>query len=223
VADLFKHTAPIEPERPEEPRQGWGYTAAFTVAGLAAGAISGYSVGAHMGGIWGGISGATLNLVPTIAAAVLTALPLSDTDLPEIITAGVPLAVFGGGIALGAYWGNTGNLGGPIGLGVTGAITGGLLVGVFGFFQSESGYEKKLEAHREKMSQYHNQMQRYGHEMKTYEKDMKAWSERKEEKSTSTRIIEGAKRLFLNGITLKKREKPEEGEQKREEDSIFSC
>jgi hypothetical protein len=173
-----------------------------------------------MGGVWGGICGATLNLIPSIAAGVLAALPLSDTDMPELITAGVPLGIFGGSVALGAYWGSTGNWGGPIGLAVTGAVTGGLLIGVFGYFQSESGYQKKLDKHRAQMSEYHTALQRYDHDMKAYEKEVKAWSERKEEKTTSTRIIEGAKRLLLNGITLKKRQKPEES---KENESAFSC
>lgn len=219
--DLFKPTPPNEPERPKEPGdQGWGYTAAFTLAGLAAGAVSGFSTGAHMGGIWGGIVGGVLNLIPSAAIAVAAAVPLSESDAPGLFTVGIPLGLAAGGIGLGAYWGATGHLGGPIGLAVTGGITGALLIGIWGYFRSESKHEKKLDAYYRDMSSYDAAMKRFETEKKEYDKELKAWSSRHEEKTTSTRILEGARKLILNGIQLKKRERPGE---KPEADSGPGC
>lgn len=203
--DLFKPTPPSRPEAPEEPGgQGWGQTAAFSAAGLLAGGISGFCTGANMGGIWGGIVGGALTLLPAAALGVLAAIPLSESDAPTLVSAGLPIGIFGGGVAMGAYWGATGNLGGPIGLAVTGAITGGVLIGIWGFFHSERGYEKKMDAYYQKMEAYRSAEQRYESDKKEYDRELKAWAQRKDEKRSSS-VIEDAKRLLVNGIQLKKR------------------
>ena len=173
-----------------------------------------------MGGVWGGIVGGVLNLIPAAALAVAAAIPLSESQAPGIASVGLPLGIFGGGVGLGAYWGATGHWGGPVGLAVTGALTGGLLIGIWGYFRSESGHEKKIEAYHKELANYNQAMQRYDQERKNYDKELKTWAERREEKTTSTRIIEGAKRLFLNGIHLKKREQRPHPET---EESTFGC
>lgn len=210
--DLFKPSRPEEPEKPRDPGEmGWGHTAAFTLAGAAAGAVSGFTVGAHMGGFWGGAVGAVLNLIPSAALGLVSGIAMSETDLPTPLLVGVPLAVGLGGIGTGIYWGATGNLGGPIGLAITGGLTGALLIGIWGYTRSDEGFQKKQTRYSEQMSQYDNDMRRHKEDLKAYDREIQAWESRHEGK-TSTRIVEGTKRLLLNGIALKKREAPKEAQ-----------
>ncbi len=203
--DLFKPTPPSRPEAPEEPGgQGWGQPPAFPAPGWRAGGIPGSCTGAHRGGTWGGNVGGAPTLLPAAALGVLAAIPLSESDAPTLVSAGLPIGIFGGGVAMGAYWGATGNLGGPIGLAVTGAITGGVLIGIWGFFHSERGYEKKMDAYYQQMEAYRGAEQRYESDKKEYDRELKAWAQRKDEKRSAS-VIEDAKRLLVNGIQLKKR------------------
>ncbi len=203
--DLFKPTPPTRPAEPEQPGgPGWGQTAAFSAAGLLAGGISGFCTGANMGGVWGGIVGGVLTLLPAAGLAVLAAIPLSESEAPTLVAAGFPIGILGGGIAMGAYWGATGNLGGPIGLAVTGAITGGALIGIWGFFHSERGHEKKMDAYYQQMEAFRNAEQRYESDKKEYDRELKAWAQRKDETRSSS-VLEDARRLLVNGVQLKKR------------------
>ncbi len=211
--DLFKPAPPSRPEVPEEPGgPGWGQTAAFSAAGMLAGGVSGFCTGANLGGIWGGIVGGALTLLPAAALGVLTSIPLSESEAPTLVAAGLPIGIVVGGIALGAYWGATGNLAGPIGLAVTGAVTGGVLTGLWGFFRSERGHEKKMTAYYQKMEAFRGAEQRYESDKKEYDRELKAWALRRDEKRSSS-VIEDARRLLVNGVQLKKRspksEKPD--------------